>query len=264
MEPPQAATTSAPITAAVAERTDRRRPHLDPFLPGSVESCQRQEEPVQPVLPGELRVERQRDDLALPDRDGMPSTSASTDTSGPCSAIQGARMKIACTGPPSTPSTSKSASNECSWRPNALRCASTSRIPRCSRSSMIMPAQVPRIGVPAAASSRSGSLQPLALDPERHHRRLAARKHQRVESLQVGGHADLPRQRARARQNPLVRLEPALEREDPDERRRACVGALLTSRAARAAARTRASRSRCSPSPGPDPVDAAATRAGSA
>src|SRR3954466_10228451 len=52
---------------------------------------------------------------------GCPSTAASTSTASPCSAIHGARMNTARTGPPSMPSMSRSASKDRSWRPNALR-----------------------------------------------------------------------------------------------------------------------------------------------
>src|SRR3954454_13812467 len=86
---------------------------------------------------------------------GCPSTSASTSTSGPCSSTQGARMTTARSGP--KPSSSRSDSKLCVWRPNALRRALTSSSPRWSRSSMIRPAQVPSVGVPPRISSRSGS-----------------------------------------------------------------------------------------------------------
>ena len=59
-----------------------------------------------------------------------------------------------------TPSISRSASNERTWRPNALRLALKSSRPRWSRSSMISPAQVPSTGVPERTRSRSGSARP--------------------------------------------------------------------------------------------------------
>src|SRR5215211_7768555 len=61
--------------------------------------------------------------------------------------------------------------------------------------------------------------EPLALDPQRHRRRLAARDHEPVEPFEVGGHADLAHLGAEVAQHPRVRLEVALEREDADERR---------------------------------------------
>src|SRR5688572_21010920 len=69
-------------------------------------------------------------------------------------------MNTARTGGPEIPGMRRSASKERIWRPKALRAQRQSAIPRWSRSSMIMPAQVPRIGVPVAANSRSGSPRP--------------------------------------------------------------------------------------------------------
>ena len=83
--------------------------------------------------------------------------------------------------------------------------------PRWSRSSMIRPAQVPRIGVPAAASVAQRLGQPLALDAQRHRGRLAAGDHEPVEPLQVGRHAHLahlgaqPPQHARCAAKPPCR-----------------------------------------------------------
>src|SRR5215211_3436699 len=88
---------------------------------------------------------------------GWPPTSASTSTPSPASSTHGARMNTArrvC------PSSSRSASKLATWRPKALRRALTSSSPRCSRSSMISPAQVPSTGRPASASSRSGPASP--------------------------------------------------------------------------------------------------------
>src|SRR6185312_9719433 len=91
---------------------------------------------------------------------GWPSISARTSTPAPYSSTHGARMKTAHNGPPSIPSSSTSASKLFTWRPNALRSARTSSRSRWSRSSMIRPAQVPSVGVPARTSSRSGSARP--------------------------------------------------------------------------------------------------------
>ena len=103
--------------------------------------------------------------------------------------------------------------------------------------------------------------EPLALDPERHRRRLAAGHHQPVEPVEIGRHAHLARPRAELAEHAPVRREAALEREHPDERpvvrcrlrrvahrHRVSDVRAATSRAARAAARLRASSSRGSPS----------------
>ena len=58
--------------------------------------------------------------------------------------------------------------------------------------------------------------EPLALDPERHRRRLAAGDDQAVEPVEVGGHAHLAHVGAEAAQHLAVRLEVALERQDAD------------------------------------------------
>ena len=59
--------------------------------------------------------------------------------------------------------------------------------------------------------------QALALDPERHHGGLPAGDDQRVQALEVGGHADLARLRAQRPHDLRVGLEIALQREDPDD-----------------------------------------------
>ena len=69
----------------------------------------------------------------------------------------GARMNTARTGGPSIPGIRRSASKERIWRPKALRSQRQSAIPRWSRSSMIIPAHVPRIGRPnRRAAARRG------------------------------------------------------------------------------------------------------------
>ena len=118
---------------------------------------------------------------------------------------------------PSMPGISRSSSNERIWRPNALRLHSVSMQPRCSRSSMIIPAHVPSTGC-AGAHERAQRLgQPLALDAERHRRRLAAGHHQPVEPVEVGGHADLAHVGAEAPQHLGVCFEVALKGEDADD-----------------------------------------------
>ena len=92
------------------------------------------------------------------------------------------------------------------------------RQPRCSRSSMIIPAQVPSTGVPARDELAQRLGEALALDAERHRRRLAAGDHQPVEAVEVGGHAHLAHVGAEAAQHARVRLEVALQREHADER----------------------------------------------
>src|SRR5690606_27160678 len=81
----------------------------------------------------------------------------------------GARMNTARTGPPSSPSTARSASKESTWRPNALRRTAMSIAPKqrwsgrpssTSAPRRIMPAQVPRAGRPSARRRASGSVSP--------------------------------------------------------------------------------------------------------
>src|SRR3954464_7137486 len=56
--------------------------------------------------------------------------------------------------------------------------------------------------------------EPLALDPERHRRRLPAGDHEPVEPVQVGGHADLAHLGAEVAQHLGVSFEIALKGED--------------------------------------------------
>src|SRR3954470_15980659 len=95
---------------------------------------------------------------------GWSSTEARISTPSPYSASQGARMNTARTLP-SIPGISRSSSKDRIWRPNALRSHSVSISPRCSRSSMIIPAQVPSTGLPPRTNSRSGSASPSRLMP---------------------------------------------------------------------------------------------------
>ena len=74
-------------------------------------------------------------------------------------------MKTARSGSSPIPSTSRSASKLCSWRPKALRSAVASISPRCSSSQTIIPAQVPRIGRPASWWARIAGSSPAAAIP---------------------------------------------------------------------------------------------------
>ncbi len=58
----------------------------------------------------------------------------------------------------------------------------------------------------------------LPLDPERHRRRLAARDHERVETLELLRRPHGPRLRPQLTERSRVCLEVALEGEHPDER----------------------------------------------
>ena len=109
-----------------------------------------------------------------------------------------------------------SASNDRTWRPNAFR-----------RGGDVEHAQVVAVehdhagaGTEhgrAGADQRPQRLgQPLALDPKRHHRGLAAGDDQRVQAVEVGGDADLAHPRPERADDVRVRLEIALQRENPD------------------------------------------------
>ncbi len=124
---------------------------------------------------------------------GWPSKEAIASTPGPCSRTHGARMKTARSGSSPIPSTSRSASKLCSWRPKALRSAVASIRPRCSASQTISPAQVPKTGRPASWWARIARLEPGGLDPLRDRRALAAGDDQPVEALEVLRRADLAR-----------------------------------------------------------------------
>ena len=185
---------------------------------------------------------------------GWPSTAARTSTSGPCSvdprradedrahrpAVDAGELR----GPPR-----RSAAGA------RTRCAraTMSMSPRWSRSSMISPAQVPKIGVPAAAKRAQRLGQALALDAERHRRRLAARA-SRARRGRRGPRAcgpRAPRRRARAGRGRARRSRPAGR-----GRRRAAPR--VTSRGRRAAAPRRACAPRATAIAG---AEALATRA---
>ena len=130
---------------------------------------------------------------------GWPSTSASTSTPSPASSTQGARMKIACSGPPSQ---SSSASKEASWRPNALR--------RTRHVEHVEVVAVEHDQARAGAEHRAPGAhelaqwlgQSLALHAEGDRGRLAAGDHQPVDALEVGGHAHAARLRRRVPRAP--------------------------------------------------------------
>src|ERR1044072_2989304 len=69
-------------------------------------------------------------------------------------------MKTARGGSSPIPSTARSASKLCSWRPKALRRAVASIRPRCSTSQTIIPAQVPKTGPPDSWKARIGPPSP--------------------------------------------------------------------------------------------------------
>ena len=121
-------------------------------------------------------------------------------------------MKTARSGSSPIPSTSRSASKLCSWRPKALRFAVASRKPRCSASQTIIPAQVPRIGRPASWWARSAGSRPADVDALGDRRALAAGDDQAVEPLHLGGRAHLGYLGAELAQRLGVRFEVALQR----------------------------------------------------
>ena len=71
---------------------------------------------MEPGLADELGVERREEQVPLLEDDGSPSCDASTRTPSPTASTTGARMNTPRTGC-SMPSTSRSASNESTWRP---------------------------------------------------------------------------------------------------------------------------------------------------
>ena len=129
-------------------------------------------------------------------------------------------MKTARSGSSPSPSTSRSASKLCSWRPKALRAAVASIRPRWSRSQTIIPAQVPRIGRPARVVGADRRLQARrARSPSRsscsRRRGSPARRGPRGRPGVRTSRASAPS----CAQHPRVRLEVALDREDADLQR---------------------------------------------
>ena len=100
-------------------------------------------------------------------------------------------MKTARSGSSPIPSTARSASKLCSWRPKALRLALASRKPRWSASQTIRPGAGAEDRPAGLVVGPQRRLQPGRLDPLDDRRALAAGDHQAVEVLEVRGGADL-------------------------------------------------------------------------
>ena len=145
---------------------------------------------------------------------------------------------------PAAGSNSRSASKLCSWRPKALRRATASISPRCSRSQTIIPAQVPRIGRPASKWARIAGSRPSRSIALRDRRALAAGDHERVEPGEVLGRPDLAGVGAELGEDPDVGGEVALAGQDADAEALGGLRPGTTSRAA-AAARPRRRARRC-------------------
>ena len=94
-------------------------------------------------------------------------------------------------------------------------------------------------GQPSRASSRSGSAAPRA-HPEHHRRGLATGDHETLQAVEVAASPHLAHPGAEPPQNPLVRLEVALQREHADQR-------LATARRGRAPDEPRSGHSRRHP-----------------
>ena len=121
-------------------------------------------------------------------------------------------MKTARSGSSPIPSTSRSASKLCSWRPKALRSARRVDQARGARSSQtIIPAQVPKTGRPASWWARIAGSSPAASIPLRDRRALAAGDDQAVEAVEVLGPADLAGLGAELAQHLQVGFEAALD-----------------------------------------------------
>ena len=165
-------------------------------------STMRRRTAVHAAVAGELGVERRGQQASLADGDDPTGGRSTGDRAraprrpAPDLSTQGARMKTACSGPSARPATSTSASNESTWRPNALRRTVMSIPPRSRWSggasrirsaSMIMPAQEPvhrqaapdRARAAARAGRRRGQLG--------HRRGLAAGEDQAVDPPSSSG-----------------------------------------------------------------------------
>ena len=148
-----------------------------------------------------------------------PSTSASTSTASPCSSIHGARMNTARTGSPSMPGDLEVGLEGADLAAERVAPARVVGEPEVLAVEHDHPRARPEHRRAGAHQVAQRLGEPLALDPERHRRRLAARDHEPVEPVEVGGHAHLAHLGAEAAQHARVRLEVALEREHADERR---------------------------------------------
>ena len=141
------------------------------------------------------------------------------------------------------PTRSTSASKLLTCRPKAFRSTTRSARSRCSRSSTIIPAHVPKTA-PAIGADRL--VEAVQLGEAHDRRRLAARDHETVEPVELLRQADLDdvgaeraKRRERARERPLARRGRRCAATSP---RRA------TSRGLRAARPRRASSPRSRPS----------------
>ena len=176
---------------------------------------------------------------------GWPSTEARISTASPCSATHGrADEDGADRRPRRRPGISRSASNERTWRPNALRCAGHVHHAEV----LAVEHDHPRAGAEHGHAGRDELAQrvgqPLALDPERHRRRLAAGDDEPVEPVEVG--------RARAPRAPRRRAPRSIRAwasKSPCRASTPTRAARATSRGWRAAATPRACASRATPSP---------------
>ena len=104
-----------------------------------------------PRVAGQLRVERRREQRPLPNRDDPTRRRAprAPRPPSPTCSTHGARMKTACIGLRRPRATSRSASNESTCRPNALRRTVTSSPPS------LLVGRRPAPGRPAGSSPRT-------------------------------------------------------------------------------------------------------------
>ena len=173
---------------------------------------------------------------------GWPSTSARISTPAPYSASHGARMKTARIGPPSMPGDVEVVLEGADLAAERVALAERVHQPRCSRSSMIIPAHVPSTGLPAGDEraqrfARGPRARCRASSSSTRRRASRARRALRGPPGTRTSRTSAPRPRSILR----VRLEVALEREDADRS--------ATSPGWRAADPLRACASRASASP---------------
>ena len=150
---------------------------------------------------------------------------ASTSTSSPACSMRGARMNTPGNGPPTRPSTSRSASNESRWRPYALRRTATSM----SAERLLIGTAVDDVASEqdhprAGAEHREAVGQQLG--ERRAHRRrveqlahrggLAAGEDQRVERAELRGCAHLDRVDAERVEHLTMLAERSLQRQHAD------------------------------------------------
>ena len=208
---------------------------------------------MQAIVLAELGVEGDRDDLPLPRRDGVAVDLGEDLDVRPVLGDPGRADEDRAQRPPVDAGELdvglEAARSGVRRRCAARRCPSR---PRCSRSSMISPAHEPSTGRPEAASSRSGSAEPLALDAERHRRRLAARDDSPSRPVEVRGPRAPRACRRRAR-----RASARAPRSRPAARARRS-GACASGRAGRGSSVARTQRAwraqRASDAKGPGPL----------